>query len=823
MTQDKSRNLHETNPQEIDDRQISRRDFMQGSAAALGAAIASQAGMFAGTRHAEAKSIAAILDATEQDLFYRDRLPDMQTPFTNNSDNPLSLFDWNFPALINDASVNPGQFGGQGQPAAFSDFTEIPTGYNDMPVAIIGAGGAGLAAGYELMKLGLRPHFYEMQTANDTNGTVYARPYGRMYSWDWGGQNLYNDGAGAGWWPDSSTNLTTGAVEPSYSSNVHRWGRRVAELGGMRFPATHLIVRTYARVFHNDYYYGGDNNPDFYVNPWVPFRDPGLYQTVNAPDNDRGGVVEPNDNDTVVFDTVYNTKGIFVDRQSANPPSPGVYSETDRVSAGTTLAASNQAIYNLSFIYFDLLYGPNGDLAQILKRYSDYTDNPTQANADQIAAEWENLIERFDKMSLRERLIDAGWDDEPAYDDWGDYNISLSEMFGEIGTGTGPFAMFYYSSYMELLRIALQAADSNQDYFLGGPCYLMQPFLTHFTDTKAYGNTCLWNLTRNQVVTDKVIAVENASQGIDITTADGTTRTYTAAVVTAAPSAMRSTNLFPDTSGLIPSRAVSFLKRIRINNNSKIGLNFPNINNDPDSQAFWMDRNGSDDQNPNNDSVVTTLTDKTIRQIYTFDNYHWATTYNDTRIGGFDKQGTLLINYGWDYNAQSWTALDNDTAVRYAWQQMKEIYGFDDSIDSHLNWALSHQQTAVIVWEKVDGFNAAWRMAQPGAELAYGDDSNDADPLALLSEFQTAQVFGMTSYNHEVDGYTGLFLAGEATASPGLSGWLEGSIQTGLQAVSGIVKFLNEELPTKLTPTISSGSSFALSAHPGFQQLPPAS
>ena len=31
---------------------------------------------------------------------------------------------------------------------------------------------------------------------------------------------------------------------------------------------------------------------------------------------------------------------------------------------------------------------------------------------------------------------------------------------------------------------------------------------------------------------------------------------------------------------------------------------------------------------------------------------------------------------------------------------------------------------------------------------------------------------------------------GEASASPGLSGWVEGSIQTGLQAVAGIVKYL---------------------------------
>ena len=95
------------------------------------------------------------------------------------------------------------------------------------------------------------------------------------------------------------------------------------------------------------------------------------------------------------------------------------------------------------------------------------------------------MIRMYDKMSLWEMLIATGWQDMPAYDkDWGEQGLSLLEMFGEIGTGTGLFAMFYYSSFMELLRIALQAADSNQDYFRGGDGYQLQPFLTHFVNIK---------------------------------------------------------------------------------------------------------------------------------------------------------------------------------------------------------------------------------------------------------------------------------------------------------------------------------------------------
>lgn len=807
------------------DTPIDRRDFIKGSAIALAAVTTSKAALFAGD--AKAKSLSAIITKTEADVYYRDRLPDNQTPFENPIDDAVSLYDWDFPKLVKSATGD-GTFGTEGMPASFSTFTTVPDYYRGMPIAIIGAGAAGLAAGYELMKLGFQPVFFEMQTQDSPDGTTYARPFGRIYSWDFGGNGQY-DGAGAGWYPTYGDDVASQALNPQYGLNMHPWGRRVAELGGMRFPATHLTLRTYTDdIFNDDYRYG----PEGLVSPWVAFRDPGLYVPINPPNPHRGGVVPPSDGDLLDYDTVYNTKGIFADRTSPNPPEPGGYSQTDRVRAGTTLDSSNAAVRNLTFKYYNLLYGDpdpgdpyQGVLTPILTLYSAYTEDQSDEIADQIVQEWKSLIDKYDNKSLREVLSEAGWDDLPAYEgDWGTLDISLAEMFGEIGTGTGPFAMFYYSSFMELLRIALQAADSNQDYFLGGAGYQLQPFLTHETDTPL-GRTTLWNQTAGRVITDKVYqVVDNAGYGVLIKTVDSkgmvTERPFAAAVVTASPSAIRAANLFPEPDGFIPSRAVSYIKRVRINNNSKIALNFPNYSDQPYSSAFWMNRTDNTDGNPNSDLIVTTLTDKTIRQIYTFDNYHWATQVsNDVEFGGFAQSGTLLLNYGWDYNAQSWTAADPVDAVKNAWLQMAEIYGFSASdYGLYLNWALTNNQYAVIVWEKVDGFNAAWRMAQPGRGSEYGDPAGN--PIERLSELQTVQTFGMTGFNPETGKYTGLFLAGEATASPGLSGWVEGSIQTALQAVAGIVRYLNIDSPQPVTPVVDyTDVSFALNAIPGENPL----
>ena len=774
--------------------------------------------LWAVSRSGHAQTISSLIYEAEEDVYFRDRLPDQQTPFQNDPVETVTLFDWNFPELVNNSK--DGAFGQKGMPENFSTVYQVPDSYIGMPVAIIGAGAAGLAAGYELMKIGLKPVFYEIQEQLDIDKRAYARPYGRIYSWDFSG-NGELDPAGAGWYP--TTKLTPSSVKPN-ENNTHKWGRRVAELGGMRFPATHLTLRTYCdSIFRSDYFYGSS-----LASPWVPFRDPGLYKSANVPDPDRGGVIHPSDEDTLVFDTVYHTKGIFKEPDNADPPQPGGYSETYRAQTGIQLNESNLAIQTLTYKYFDLLYGDidannpyKGILTPILQLYSRYTASPDPDLARVISFEWQQLINRFDQMSLAEVLIEAGWQDEPAYgSNWGDLNISLSEMFGEIGTGTGPFAMFYYSTFMELLRIALQAADSNQDYFLGGAGYQLQPFLTHFTDSKLSDEpTCLWNVTQDQVVTDKVISINRAEGGgISVTTQndslDTTSKTYTAVIVTASPSSLRASEMFPNPDGLIPSRAVSYIKRVRINNNSKIAINFPNIKSEENSAAFWMQRDDSNPNDANNDLVVTTLTDKTIRQIYTFDNYHWATEVKDTnKYGSLNQSGILMLNYGWDYNAQSWTADDVNSATRKAWRQMTDIYGFGSTYDQYLEWALANNQAVYIVWEKVDGFNGAWRMAQPGRGTSYGPLNRED-----YSEFRTMQTYGMTSYNYETSNYTGLFFAGEASASPGLSGWVEGSIQTALQSVGGILKYLNDASPTIHEPS-TQGVSFALHAHPGDKPL----
>ena len=619
----------------------------------------------------------------------------------------------------------------------------------------------------------------------------YVRPMGRVYSWDYGAGAQTGSPGFSGWHPDPNEGIK--GPEPT-EHNVHSYPRNIAELGAMRFPVTHLALRTYVdKIFTNpdqktsDYYYGGtDVNT---TGNWRAFRDPGLFSPKTP---QTGPFYPPDDNATLQYPTVYYTKGV------PRNPTNG-YSGYHRIAQGTEFRQTNEAFYNLTKAYNDLLYNEDhGILYPIITYYEAYTKATTdegrqEARAD-IVNEWKKLNELYDSKSLFEVLSENGWGDSPAYSEWDNLNISQLEMFGETGTGTGPFNMFFYSTFMESLRIALHRDDSGQDYFVGGASYMLSPFLTHSIDGVPGHN--LWNLTRSRVISDPVVRLDphvniDNSRSVSVTTYNrdtGVRRTYpfTSVILTAPPSAIRA-RIAIDPS-LIGSRADSFIKRVRLTNSSKIAINFPNIPDQPYSQAFWMKRSASNPYGANDDTIVTTLTDLNIRQIYTFDNYHWGTE----RFSSPEQQlkaGTLMLSYAWDYNADAWAGFGDDGAIEEAWQQMKEIYGalLPDDVDNYLSWAMGNQQAKSLVWTKVDGFSGGWRMSQPGRNTSYGDKRTGT----TISEWQAIHTQGVLGINEDTGEYTGLHFAGEATAWEGLSGWSEGAIQTALQAVSGILLAYN--------------------------------
>jgi lysine 2-monooxygenase len=234
-----------------------------------------------------------------------------------------------------------------------------------------------------------------------------------------------------------------------------------------------------------------------------------------------------------------------------------------------------------------------------------------------------------------------------------------------------------------------------------------------------------------------------------------------------------------------------------------------------------MNRSDSDPYNTADDSIVTTITDLNVRSIYAFDNYNWGTNNSSlqTSPDSMLQAGALMLGYNWDYNSDSVAALDEEDCIRSAWDQMKEIYGANGAntlpsdVDSYLDWALTNNSYATIVWSNIDGVGGGYRMADVALNQI---DPNTGGQTALWQACQT-------SYNADSKTYTGLFPAGEAVAWLGLSGWIEGAIETGLAATIGVVQYLNKHYTGKAPSNAINGNSFCLPMLPGPAQYTPPS
>lgn len=676
-------------------------------------------------------------------------------------------------------------------------------------VAIIGAGAAGLCAAYEMFKAGFAFTIFEM-TPSDT-GEV--RPGGRAYSWDWT-CNSTGETVEKGGYSNDYDVYQLNPITPR-PTNLPTFinGRQIADIGAMRYPYSHVTLRTYVdQIFSQDYYYGSGTNT-----LWRDFRNPGTYASSGA---STDPIPKPEDADTLKYPTVMYFDGV-ADPELTHLAHRGFY----RMEAGDTFGEMNAALKNVALKDWNLYFGTDGEgpsdnngegyLRAIIDHYTIYVTEIDAGNTEaaeiakqDILDEWDLLKARFQQVSLWEVLRDQGWAEESAYPDDYDANpsqLTLLEMYGSAGSGTGGTDVFFWTSFMDNLRKTLHLDETQPSTFVGGTSYMLSPFLTQSASEEQEGFD-IYNFSRENVIKNPVTSIKKVISPLDlyesfeIGVIDENSETGVSKIsgfdmvfLTASPTAIRSR--IDIEKSLITNSAYETITRHRLTNACKVAINFPNIPGQPYSQAFWMHRTMDDPLNAENDTIVTTVTDRNIRQIYTFDNMHWGTEFENPEDAL--KAGTLMLSYAWDTNADTFTALSDEEKVRAAWAQMLEIYQHEhntshplpDNVDDYLEWAIANNQYTAISWVEVDGANGAFRMPDVDINMEPKGTTRVGGQQALWDACET-------SFNHDTGEMTGLFIGGEAVAWLGLSGWIEGALQTGLAATIGAVNYINTKYPT---------------------------
>lgn len=314
------------------------------------------------------------------------------------------------------------------------------------------------------------------------------------------------------------------------------------------------------------------------------------------------------------------------------------------------------------------------------------------------------------------------------------------EVFGQVGFGTGGWDSDFPNSMLEILRVVLTACDENQHLIVGGVQQVPQGL---WQRPLRAGEARHWGAGRSLASLHGgaprpgVASIARAPHGqLDVGDVLGNVRRYPAVLVTC-QSWLLTTQIAVEES-LLSHPLWMALDRTRYMQSSKTFVMV--------DRPFWKELQA--DGWP---VMGMTLTDRLTRGTYLFDN-------------GPDKPGVICLSYAWMGDALKMLPHPTARRVQLALSALKQIYPEVDIASHVIGDPIS------VSWEADPYFLGAFKGALPGHyryhRRMHGHFLQDALPEAER----------------------GLFLAGDDVSFT--PAWVEGAVQTALNAVAGMVRHL---------------------------------
>ena len=310
------------------------------------------------------------------------------------------------------------------------------------------------------------------------------------------------------------------------------------------------------------------------------------------------------------------------------------------------------------------------------------------------------------------------------------------EAFGQVGFGTGGWDTDFPNTMLEILRVVYTDCEENQSFIVGGVeqvprrMWKDQPAnIAHWPQ-----GTSLDSLHRGAPRAG-VKKIERCSDDkIRIVDKWGDAREYDAVLITCQSWAI-TTNIDCDESLFSPKMWMA-MDRTRYMQSAKTFVMV--------DRPFWKEK----DPATGRDKMSMTLTDRLTRGTYFFDL-------------GDDKPGVICLTYSWMGDAMKMLPLSVDKRVELALSSLRKIYPHTD-IEKHIIG-----DPITVSWEDDPHFLGAFKGALPG-HYRYNR--------------QMYCHFMQDSLPKE---QRGVFIAGDDVGW--IPGWVEGAVQSSLNAVWGIV------------------------------------
>jgi lysine 2-monooxygenase len=341
--------------------------------------------------------------------------------------------------------------------------------------------------------------------------------------------------------------------------------------------------------------------------------------------------------------------------------------------------------------------------------------------------------------SLWNKLVPI-WDDRTFYDfvasseAFSKLSFHHREVFGQVGFGTGGWDSDFPNSMLEIFRVVMTNCDEDQRLIVGGTEQVPRGLWEHTPSSLTHwpAGTTLASL-HSGGTRPAVVRIAHADNGFAITDVWGVIRRFASVLVTC-QNWLLTTQINCDES-LFSHKLWTALDRTRYMQSSKTFVMV--------DRPFWKDK----DPNTGRDVMSMTLTDRLTRGTYLFDN-------------GADKPGVICLTYSWMSDAMKMLPHTVDHRVRLALSALKRIYP-DVDIASHIVG-----DPITVSWEADEHSLGAFKGALPG-HYRYN--------LRMFSHFMQDDLPA-----HQ----RGIFLAGDDISwTPA---WVEGAVQTALNAVWGI-------------------------------------
>ena len=376
----------------------------------------------------------------------------------------------------------------------------------------------------------------------------------------------------------------------------------------------------------------------------------------------------------------------------------------------------------------------------IYKALQDW--NYTDPVPSVITSNWQIYLDNFVNKSFYQGLVTVFSDDSaPGGEPW---NFEDYAVFAALGVGSGGFGSLYGSGFLEIVRLIVNGLETNQVFIRSGIASVVDAFLKQGSISPVIFP--ITKITRT--------AVGNEVQ-FRLQVSDGTTHgPYDRVIVATTTRAMQvDLGIDSESSGLFPPQQVNVsssneaIRRLHMINSSKLFIRT--------KDKFWLKNKDKE----GNSLPHTIQSDTLIRGLYCLD-------YDP---GNLDSPGVVLISYTWEDDAaktQTLGLIDRVRALR------ADVNRFFPEFGAYLDPIAPAEDNLIQVdWQLEPHYYGAFKLHKPGQDTYVFD------------------VFHHFLLGADKDSpYKGFFLAGDGISWSG--GWTEGALQTGLNAMAGVLQSL---------------------------------